>query len=133
MNLPRVFRFGIVGIASTTTYFVVTAVAGNPPILLDPSLSNLLGFLTSVGVSYVGHHYFTFNVAGAGAHAHYAPRFLLTTAMLFAMSAIVMAASRYWAGLDHTKATAIVTVSYPLASYVLNTVWTFASAQRRDG
>ena len=133
MNIGRALRFGIVGAVSTATYFVVTAVVGNPPVLLDPSLANLLGFLASVGVSYIGHHYFTFQVAGAGAHAHYAPRFVVTTAILFAMSAVVMAVSRYWLGLDHTLATAIVTVSYPVASYALNTLWTFASAGKGGG
>ena len=129
--MTRAFRFGIVGMISTMIYFVVTAVAGNPPFRLDPSLAHLAGFLCSVGVSYIGHHHFTFHVTGP--HTYYAPRFLATTALLYVVSAVLMAASRYWLGLDHTLATAVVTVFYPIASYVLNSLWTFASAEAARG
>ena len=126
-KLARMIRFGVVGFVSTAIYFAVTAISGNPPIRLDPMLANLAGFLASVGASYLGHHSFTFRAAGA--HHHYLPRFGVTTVILFGASALVMAISRYWLELDHTLATAIVAVSYPVASYLLNSLWTFAAAK----
>lgn len=126
MTVAKWLRFGFVGILSTATYFIVTTVAGNPPILLDPTLANFLGFSTSVGVSYIGHHSYTFQVDGA--HRHYGPRFLVTTSILFMLSAVIMAFLRYYLNVDHTMATAVIAVFYPPASYLLNALWTFSSA-----
>ena len=123
-NLARVGRFGIVGIASTLVYFILTTVLGRPPIDMGSITANVLGVIVSLLVSYFGHHRFTFGVLGQ--HRHYLPRVLFVIATLFLLSCAVMTIGRYVLVLDHTLVTAIIAIFFPIVSFVLNLLWTFS-------
>ena len=123
-DVTTLFRFGAVGALATLLYFVITAALGHPAIGLDPIAAHVLGTVASLFVSYFGHHRFTFQVQGA--HDVHFPRFLIVTAALFVLSTAVMAIGRYGLALDHTLVTAAIAIGYPLASYGLNRLWTFA-------
>jgi putative flippase GtrA len=122
-------RFGAVGLIATVSYFAITAGLGHSAIGFDPVVAHVLGTSASLLVSYAGHHRFTFRADGA--HAFYLPRFLLVTGILFLLSTAAMAFGRYGLGLDHTLVTAGIAVGYPIMSYLLNALWTFARAGQR--
>jgi putative flippase GtrA len=119
-RLATLVRFGVVGIAATITYFVVTALVGRG---LDPMLANVFGVAISLFVSYLGHFYFTFRIRGK--HAVHLSRFLVVTFGLFILSTVVTGVACNVAGLDRVVVTACIAVCYPIASYVLNLGWTF--------
>jgi putative flippase GtrA len=122
-------RFGAVGMAATISYFGIAAWLGHPRVGLDPIFAHVLGVGTSLVVSYVGHHRFTFRAEGA--HDFYLPRFLLVTGVLFLLSTAAMAFGRYGLGLNHTLVTAGIAVGYPIMSYLFNALWTFARAGQK--
>jgi len=123
-RLTTLVRFGAVGVAATLTYFMITVVLGRPAIGLEPVAANTIGVAVSLVVSYLGHHSFTFQLRGD--HDIYFPRFMIVTAALFALSTAAMAIGRYTLGLDHTTVTGAIAVGYPVASYLLNLLWTFS-------
>ena len=124
LNVARLGRFGIVGVAATFVYFAVTTALGRPPIGMDPIAANTLGVAVSLSVSYFGHHRYTFRALGE--HERYLPRFLIVTAGLFLLSTAAMAIARYVWILDHTVVTACIAMCYPVVSYLLNLLWTFS-------
>jgi putative flippase GtrA len=124
LNILRLGRFTIVGLAATFVYFAITAALGRPPIKMNPIVANAFGVATSLSVSYLGHHRYTFNAVGK--HERYLPRFLIVTACLFILSTVVMTVARYVWFVDFTVVTACISIGYPLASYVLNMLWTFS-------
>ncbi len=122
--VSTLFRFGAIGALATLLYFMVTAALGQPAIGIEPITAHVLGTAASILVSYFGHHRFTFQMQGA--HDFHFPRFLTVTAALFVLSTAVMAIGRYGLTLNHTLVTAAIAIGYPIASYVLNRLWTFA-------
>jgi putative flippase GtrA len=128
-DLKLLGRFGAVGLAATVGYFAITAGLGHMRVGFDPIVAHVLGISASLLVSYWGHHRFTFRADGA--HAFYLPRFLLVTGFLFLLSTAAMAFGRYGLALDHTLVTAGIAVGYPLASYLLNALWTFARTRQQ--
>lgn len=124
LHLVTLGRFGVVGVAATLTYFAVTTILGRPPIGINSVAANALGVFASLWVSYFGHHRYTFDVPGQ--HERYLPRFLIVTAGLFLLSSAAMALGRNVWALDHTLVTALIAVFFPLISFLLNSLWTFA-------
>lgn len=120
-------RFGMVGVLSTLVYFVTASLLGRPPIGVNPVVANTLGVAVSLLVSYVGHHQYTFKVQDG--HRRYLPRFLVVTAGLFVLSSAATAIASYVWLFDHVAVTACITVCYPIASYLLNSLWTFSHRQ----
>lgn len=125
-DLKVLGRFGAVGVAATVSYFSITALLGHPIAGFDPIVAHTLGVATSLIVSYWGHHRFTFRADGA--HSFYLPRFVLVSAVLYLLSTAAMAFGRYGMVLNHTLVTAGIAIGYPIMSYLLNALWTFARA-----
>ena len=122
---PATFvKFVLVGIAATATYFCLSLalVSMNR---FDPFTVNFLALTISILVSYVGHHKFTFKKQGS--HAFYFPRFLFTTLISLVYSNGIVFVVVYSLKQSVSLSTTIVTVTYPILSFTMHLLWTFAS------
>jgi putative flippase GtrA len=123
-------RFVLIGGFATGLYVVVTTIASSPIFGFSNWLASLMGFLISLIASYVGHAYFTFKV-GHG-HRRHGARFLVVT--------ICLATSLSWLsntlvnhyGLDKLFVACFVGGTYPFASFMLHSLWSFAPARREQ-
>jgi putative flippase GtrA len=122
-RLGTIGRFVIVGILATATYYGSAVALG---IALSPMTANVVAWAISVVVSYLGQNYFTFRAGGR--HEVFAPRFALTTAILFLLSCAVTYFGSSVLKLAQPVVAAMVAVSYPAASFVLHMSWTFSKA-----
>jgi putative flippase GtrA len=129
-DAARAFRFGLVGITGTLTYLALVNLLAVPIGPLTPFTAHLVGLTLSIGVSYAGHHAFTFGHKGR--HRVYLFRFAVTTAVLFVVvSAVAYVADRVL-GLPAALISVLVTVIYPPLSYLTHTLWTFAEAKSAE-
>ena len=118
--------FGLVGVTATAIYFVVAIVLyAIPPFDTHPASAAFLASVASVLWSYAGHHRFTFRKVGS--HHLYLPRFVAISIILSTMAVCGTYFTVHTFGVDYQVAILGVTVSYPLASFVLNRGWVFRS------
>jgi putative flippase GtrA len=113
----------LTGIASTATYFAVSLMLIAPPVMLDPVLASAGAFGISLVVSYLGHHRYTFEREGR--HGFYLPRFITVTVLLFVSSTLAMFIFTHVVATEPLYVTIAITLTYPIASYVLNLLWVF--------
>ena len=123
----RAFRFGLVGVATTLTYLGVVNLVAVPVGPLSPFHAHLVGLCCSIGLSYAGHHAFTF--ARKGRHSVYFRRFAIITAALFLLSSAVAFACDRYLGLPAGIISLLIAVLYPCGSYVAHSLWTFADVR----
>lgn len=126
-DAAQAFRFGMVGVFATLTYLGIVNLLAVPVGPLSPFHAHLVALSSSIGVSYAGHHAFTF--ARKGRHGFYARRFACITAALFVLtSAVAFACDRYL-HLSAALISVLVTMLYPGGSYLAHSLWTFAEAR----
>lgn len=123
VELGRLFRFGIVGIAATLVYAGATLFAIEI-FHLAPVLSSLFGQLIATSVSYFGHSIFSFAVQAD--HKTYLTRFLVILLLTFALNAIVIWLLSDVMHVSHRVSVAVVTVLIPLVNFVCNRYWVFS-------
>jgi putative flippase GtrA len=128
LDAARAFRFGVVGAAATVAYLGLVNLLAVPVGPLTPFHGHLVALSVSIGVSYGGHHAFTF--ARKGRHRVYLSRFALITALLFVLSGALAYVCDATLHLSAAVISVIVTVLYPAASYLLHTLWTFADERK---
>lgn len=116
-------RFALVGVAATATYFAVAMLLIGSRAGFDPVLASALASGTATLVSYAGHHRYTF--VRKGRHRFYFPRFVAITGALFLLSTMAMYVFTHMIPIDPRYVAGAITVSYPIASYVLNFLWVF--------
>ena len=124
LDVARAFRFGLVGISTTLTYLGVVNLVAVPVGPLSPFHAHLIGLCCSIGLSYAGHHAFTF--ARKGRHRVYFRRFAIITAALFLLSSAIAFACDHYLHLPAAIISVLITVLYPGGSYFAHSVWTFA-------
>jgi putative flippase GtrA len=124
LDKARAFRFGLVGIASTITYLGIVNLLAIPVGPLSAFEAHLIGLSSSIGLSYVGHHAFTY--ARKGGHGVYFRRFAVITAALFILTSALAYACDRFLHLPAAIISGLVTVLYPCGSYLGHTLWTFA-------
>jgi putative flippase GtrA len=122
VELGRLFRFGIVGIAATLVYAGATLFAIEI-FHLAPVPSSIFGQLTATGVSYFGHSIFSFAVQTD--HKTYLTRFLLLLLLTFALNAIVTWLLSDVLQISHRISVAVVTVLIPVVNFISNRYWVF--------
>jgi putative flippase GtrA len=127
LDLTRAFRFGLVGVAATLTYLGIVNLVAVPVGPLSPFHAHLVGLCGSIGLSYAGHHAFTF--ARKGRHGFYARRFAVITTVLFILSSAVAFACDRYLHLSAALISVLITVLYPGASYLSHSLWTFAEGR----
>jgi putative flippase GtrA/SAM-dependent methyltransferase len=126
----RVVRFGLVGAISTLTYCVV-AIFAIEGFNMDPVPASAIGAVASIGFSYLGHAFYSFQVEG-GHRAH------LSRFILLALVGLGLGSGLMWltdaAHVPHRITIVMIAVLIPVMNYLCNRFWVFApglpSAQR---
>ncbi len=121
-ELGRVLRFSTVGVGATMVHIIVSMTLA---IWLDCSnqIANLLAFLTALGVSFYGHHQWSFRSKISKLKVF--PRFFLAAGLGYAASAaVIIAFSPYF-----RNETAVIMIgaslTVPCISYVVNRLFVF--------
>jgi putative flippase GtrA len=126
IEVGRVVRFGMVGVASAVIYFIVTVIfvkAG-----LAPIGATLVGFAFATCVSYFGHQQFSFAVEPN--HRAFISRFAIITAASLAVNVGITWLFTEVIGVSYLFSIAAVTVLVPIANYFGNRFWVFLPGLR---
>lgn len=128
--LRRVFRFGIVGVLATLSYFLLMLLLIDVA-HLSTRWSHVTATVLSLLVSYLGHHGYTFERSGD--HSRYFARFCIVSAALFVCSSSFL----WWAtasgAMSRELAAAAIALSYPPLSFVLHWACSFRAVRRAAG
>ncbi len=130
MLMRHIFRFGVIGIVATLTYFLLML------LLLDVARvstrwSHVTATILSLLVSYFGQHGYTFERSGH--HPRYFARFYLVWVVLFVCSSSFlwwMTVSRV---MSRELAAAAIACAYPPLSFVLHWAFSFRAVREAPG
>jgi putative flippase GtrA len=89
-------------------------------------MANGVGWLVAFGVSFTGHHRWTFRHQAAPL-ARAAPKFFLVSAGGFLLNQLAYAAALRWSGVRYDIALAAVLVLVAGLTYLISRFWAFAS------
>jgi putative flippase GtrA len=128
LDAARAFRFGLVGATASLAYLGLVNLLAVPLGPLAPFHAHLVALCCSIGVSYVGHHAFTF--ARKGRHRFYFRRFVIISALLFVLSSALAFICDATLHLSAGVISVTITVLYPAASYLFHSLWTFAEERK---
>ncbi len=120
-------RFALVGLAATAVHLItgITLIALGVAALL----ANLSAFLTAFGVSFIGHHFFSF--AGHGVGARQSVRRFAGVALIgFSINQSILAGLLRLIPDWPAPALVVSTGTAAVATYLLSAYWAF---RRRDG
>ena len=129
-NAARLFRFGVVGCTASLAYLALVNLLAVPIGPLTPFAAHLIALTFGIGISYAGHHAFTFGHKGG--HRVYFTRFAVTTAVLFVLAGAVAYVCDRQLHLPAALISLLVTVLYPSLSYLTHTLWTFAGGNSAE-
>lgn len=119
--LPKLTRFGIIGVSSAILYAVTVSIAVEW-LLWTPMAANGAGFVVATLNSYFGHKILTFG--SVAQHQRTAPRFLLQACVGYAGSAGIT----YFVnvqGLHYGIGIAVVVGILPMINFVVLQFWVF--------
>lgn len=121
-----VSRFALVGGIATLTHLIVGATL----IALDvaPLWANLAAFLTAFGISFTGHHFFSFQGHGTSTRQTF-PRFAMVALLGFLCNEGLLFVLLYPMANLPTLALLISTASAAVMTYLFSSKWAF----RRKG
>ena len=116
-------RFGVVGVGATLTQFVVALVlskyAGIPLLIANP-----VAFAVAFGVSFSGHHFWTF--PGDTSAARNLWRFLIVALCGFGVSELLLLLLVHYGVGGQTAKLVLSTLVVPPVTFVLGKLWAFA-------
>jgi putative flippase GtrA len=121
-----VSRFAVVGVLATLTHLGVgaTLIALEVP----PLLANLAAFLTAFGISFIGHHFFSFQGHGGSTRQTF-PRFAMVAMLGFICNESLLFVLLYPLANLPTLALLISTASAAVLTYLFSSRWAFRRAQ----
>lgn len=122
-NFREVFFFGVVGILATLTHYFC-ALVSHEKLLISIYIANLIGYLCAVAVSFIGHSLLTFNV---GLKLKFLGPFILVSVSTFFVSECVLWVLQDVMRLDPRISIAIIVITIPVISYILNKFWVYKS------
>lgn len=130
IEIFRILRFGIVGIAAAVCYALTTSLIVQTG-MGSTIVATVVGHLAATGISYFGHLHFSFAVSPD--HRIFLRRFLL-----IALAAIAINIGVTWLltdrlGISYWFAIAAVTVLIPAVNYFCNRFWVFLPGIERPG
>ncbi|MGO9133456.1 MAG: GtrA family protein [Methylovirgula sp.] len=121
-ELGRLFRFGIVGVASTAVYWFATVALAHI-VHMEPVLASLFGVGCSAPVSYFGHQMFSFRVEPD--HDRHVVRFIFvlifTLGVNLALVWLIADLLHFGAAIAATS----VAIVIPCLNYVMNKYFVF--------
>ncbi|WP_404379831.1 GtrA family protein [Caenispirillum salinarum] len=126
LPVMEIARFGVVGLAATAVHYLTALAALS---VAPPLHANVIGFLTAVAVSWIGHSRWTFRAAaadgtGAGSAARL-PRFVATVVGGFSMSQGTLWLVERFDALPDALALMVAVGVVPPTTYLLNKFWVF--------
>lgn len=115
-------RFGIVGGLATLTHFsVLAAMLGLAQ--AGPVLANTIAYLLALGVSFLGHHFWTFRAGGTLLPSFL--RFFGASGGAFLISTLVLVVLIRVFGVPDTIAAFVSAASIPVMTYSASRIWVF--------
>ena len=117
-------RFVVVGCTAAAVHWSVVRLAVGAT-GMAPLLANLLGWMVAFGVSFVGHHRWTFGDVPGRSVGHRLPRFLLVSLAGFAVNEAAYALALAWGGWRYDLTLAGVLVLVAVGTFVAGRRWAF--------
>lgn len=124
-----VTRFAMVGGVATAVHAVILAL-GVEGFEMSPPIATIFGFLGAVGVSYVGHYYFTFR--SSQPHRRALPAFAGTACGGALLNWLILVVVTQHFEANYWIAFAIVLVSVPLVVFVVSKAIAFQPRKSDD-
>ncbi|MEM8561322.1 MAG: GtrA family protein [Pseudomonadota bacterium] len=120
-------RFAFVGTAATFTHYFAALIA---TAFLSVYLSNLLGFLSAVVISYFGHQRYSFRLSGSAvSHQSQAPKFILGSLGGLLMSYVVLLIAERLIHAPNWLALLAAAFLVPLYNFFINKLFVFRSSE----
>jgi putative flippase GtrA len=123
-NTTQVFAFGVVGTVAAAAHFTIVSLI--VPFGVPPLAANVVGFLGAFGLSFFGHHYWSFPAKNREKRRA-ALRFFIVACSSFALNETL-----YWllllTGLGYRIALLIVLMTVAIVTLVFSKHWAFADA-----
>ncbi len=135
-ELFTAWRFGLVGIAATLTHAGI-ALALTVSELAHPLVANLIAFLVAFGVSFLGHHFWSFPDPASTARRRRRRmlRFFVLALTGFSANTAALAGWLAWVPLPDALGVLVSIGLIPLVTYLGARLWAFAepAAPRPEG
>lgn len=125
----ELLTFLIVGAAATLTHITV-AISLESFFAFQPQLANLCGYLSAVGVSYLGHGRLTFRAANN--HAARAPRFVVVSLIGLAVGSGLVEILAVRNQVPFAYVMIIAGAAVASTTFVLSKFWAFAHGQLKQ-
>lgn len=125
--LRQLVVFGLVGIAATVTHYLI-ALGSHEGMGFSLYVANLAGYVCAVGVSYFGHGLLTFRVRLTPGVLG---RFIVVSITTFLASEVILAGLQTGLKLPHRVSLAVVVLTIPLISFLLNKLWVYRNPEQR--
>ena len=122
-HLREVFFFGIVGVTATCTHYFCALVLVTI-LQFNVYVSNILGYLSAVMLSWFGHSFLSFRTAPS---LERFKRFCLVSALTFSLSQGILFVAEDLFHWPAKYSLVVVVMSIPVISFVLNKFWVFRS------
>ncbi|MBA4764364.1 GtrA family protein [Qipengyuania huizhouensis] len=122
--LAEWFRFGMVGAAATLTYLLASLAANS--VGVGAYWANLVGYVSSVAISYFGHAHITFR--STQAHRVQGPRFILVSLSTYALTNLIVFFVVDVFNYSFVAASVAVACSIPVVTWLLSRFWVFRPA-----
>jgi putative flippase GtrA len=120
-------RFGIVGAIATLTHFAALATMLGV-MQAGPVVSNSVAYVFALGVSFTGHHFWTFR-SGASLLPSFL-RFLGASGSAFVISTLLLVLMIRMINLPDTLAAFLSAASIPAMTYAASRLWVFRNGKR---
>ena len=117
-------RFIVVGCTAAAVHWSVVRLAVGFT-GMAPLLANLLGWMVAFGVSFAGHHRWTFRDVPGRSAGHSLPRFLLISLAGLAVNEVAYALALAWGGWRYDLTLAGVLVLVAVGTFVAGRLWAF--------
>ena len=123
----RLVRFVVVGCTAAAVHWSVVR------LLVDgagmaPLPANLPAWLIAFGVSFAGHHHWTFGDVAGRTVSRSLPRFLMVSLCGFAVNQTAYAIALAWGGWRYDLTLAAVLVLVAVGTFVAGRLWAFRAA-----
>lgn len=122
VEIARLFRFGLVGVAATATYWLVT-VALARYVKMEAVYASFLGVAFSAPVSYFGHQLFSFRVQPD--HERHLIRFVAILGITLGINLMLVWMIGDVLGFATTTAATVVAIVIPCINYLMNKYFVF--------
>jgi putative flippase GtrA len=120
-SILTLMRFGVVGVCALSLHWIVVCVL--VPLGLSPLVSNVIGFLCAVTVSYQGHRVYTFHTNSSNFKIRM--RFFILALGCFVLNELLYAMVLEATDLDYRVALLWILGTVACVTFVVSKYWVF--------